>query len=123
MLYQLYVPFTTENEVVLVVDVPENGPSIIDQEVEAGRPVSMNLTEYVTPDSENMIPLVLFFPLTVTDPDPGFGKYPLTDPIVYVNVPFRALTDMVEVEADITALLKLTDHCVPDGNPDSENAT
>ena len=56
-------------------------------------------------------------------PDDGVDVYPLTDPTVYEYVPFGAENVMLLVVDESFVPLKITDHDVPGGKPDSSNNT
>ena len=62
-------------------------------------------------------------PLTTIEPDNVETEYPDTVPIVYEYVPFGSENVMVFVVEDSVVPLRVTDHDVPDGRPDSVNVT
>ena len=67
-----YVPLGSVNEMVFVVDVSVLPLNVTDHEVPEGRPDSMNVISYVTKWKET--DMFKFDPLTVNDPEDGFGK-------------------------------------------------
>ena len=66
-----YVPLASENVIVLSVEVWVVPPRVTDQEVPVGRPVSVNVTEYVT--CVNTIDRLTAAPFTVIVPEAGEG--------------------------------------------------
>ena len=69
-----YVPLGSENEIVFVVDDSVFPFNVTDQDVPDGRPVSVNVTEYLT--WVKVIATFTFAPLTVTELEYGDAEYP-----------------------------------------------
>ena len=69
-----------------------------------------------------LIALVIEAPLTVTVPLDGLDVYPETEPTVYEYDPLGSLNDMLPVPLCVDPP-SVTDHVVPDGNPDSVKVT
>ena len=86
-----------------------------------GRPVSVNVTVYVT--RLNVIPIFTFAPFTVMVPEDCDVVYPLTEPIEYEYVPFGTENVIVFAAENSVVPFSVTDHGVPDGNPFSVNVT
>ena len=62
-------------------------------------------------------------PLTDMEPDDDDTEYPDTLLTVYKYVPFGSVNGIVPDVDDSLVPLSVTDHDVPDGNPDSVNVT
>ena len=62
-------------------------------------------------------------PLTDMEPDDDDTEYPDTLLTVYEYVPFGSVNVIVPDVDDSLVPLSVTDHDVPDGNPDSVNVT
>ena len=60
-------------------------------------------------------------PLTIMEPDTVDTEYPVTLLTLYEYDPLGSENEIVSVVEDSFVLLSVTDHDVPDGNPDSEN--
>ena len=72
---------------------------------------------------ENVMDCVTFFPLTVRVPEDVDILYPEILPIEYEYVPLGTENVIVFVLEDNVVPLKVTDHEVPDGRPDSVKVT
>ena len=96
---QEYVPQGSWNVIVLLVDVSVVPFKVTDQDVPDGRPDSVNVTVKVI--WENVIDCETGEPLTVNDPEDGFGEQLLfDDDTTYEYVPLGSLSD-ISVPVDI----------------------
>jgi hypothetical protein len=68
-----YVPFGSMNATLLVVELAKTPPSVTDQSVPDGRPVSTKVTDYAT--NENAMGTARATPATLKTPAPGNGSY------------------------------------------------
>jgi len=67
-----YVPFASENVIVLIVEVRVVPLKVTDHDVPVGSPVSVKLTSYLAGGTAvKVIDRLTLAPLTVTDPDAG----------------------------------------------------
>lgn len=73
--------------------------------------------------SVNEIVFDILAPLTDIEPDDGETEYPDTLLTVYEYIPFGSVNVIVLDVDDSLVPLKVTDHDVPDGRPDSVNVT
>ena len=86
-----------------------------------GRPVSVNVTEYLT--WVNVICSFSLVPLTMTVPEDGVDEYPETEFMENEYVP-SGTENVIEDDVDDSVVpLNITDHDVPGGRPDSVNVT
>ena len=119
-----YVPFGSENTIVLVPEDFVLPAKVTDHEVPLGRPVSVNVTAYSAGGiAVKVMGTVCARPETPIDPDAGVAVYPVTEPTVYGYVPFASVNTIAVVVEDRVVPLRVTDQDVPLGRPASVNLT
>ena len=113
------MPLGSVNVMLEPVDALATPSSVTDHDVPDGRPVSVSVTVYVT--SIKVTDLDTDAPFTVKLP-PFEDHDLLTVAMLYVYVALGSLNVIADVMLwNDCPLVRLTNHSVPDGRPDSVN--